>query len=118
MRSFNRRLLTENNRVLADHVYGSLVRHDPYNDGEQYAEIPRPGRVSYVGNMIYGEVLSFRGIARKRSMLPDPLTLSPQSYMLATFHQGGKCSISFLLDGDGEATYPVTREGYPVRVGI
>ena len=87
LRSFNRRMPEEVNRVLTDHVSELLFAPS----GQAVANLAREGvtgdRVKMVGDVMYDAVLAFTELAQ-RSV--DPLgrnRLQPGGYALATLHR-------------------------------
>jgi len=87
LRSFNRRMPEEINRVLTDHV--SELLFAPSN--QAVANLAREGvageRVRMVGDVMYDAVLAFTEISQRKV---DPLgrnRLEPGAYVLATLHR-------------------------------
>lgn len=87
LRSFNRRMPEEVNRVLTDHVSELLF----VPSGQALANLAREGIagecVKMVGDVMYDAVLAFTEIAQRRV---DPLGrygLQPGAYALATLHR-------------------------------
>jgi UDP-GlcNAc3NAcA epimerase len=87
LRSFNRRMPEEVNRVLTDHVAELLF----VPSGQALANLAREGVagdcVKMVGDVMYDAVLAFTEIAQRRV---DPLgryRLQPGAYALATLHR-------------------------------
>jgi UDP-GlcNAc3NAcA epimerase len=87
LRSFNRRMPEEINRVLTDHVSDCLFAptgtavYNLQNEGISSARIHQVGDVMYDAAVRYGETAS------RQSLILDRLELAPQSYILATVHR-------------------------------
>jgi UDP-GlcNAc3NAcA epimerase len=86
LRSFNRRMPEEINRVLTDHVSSLLfcptegAVHNLRNEGIEKG-------VFQVGDVMYDSFLFCRGLALKESTILSTLGLQPKSYCLATVHR-------------------------------
>ena len=86
LRSFNREMPEEHNRVLTDHCADLLfcptatavtnLRNEGITDG-----------VSLVGDTMYDAVLQFSEIAQQQSTVLERLGLEPKRYALATVHR-------------------------------
>jgi len=86
LRSFNRTMPEEHNRVLTDHSSDILfcptqtavdnLRHEGITQG-----------VHMVGDTMYDAVLHFGALARQKSNILNTLDLDPQTYYLATVHR-------------------------------
>lgn len=87
LRSFNREMPEEHNRVLTDHCSDLLFCPTP----AAVANLAREGiagpSVQLVGDTMFDAVLQFSDIARRRSRILDELELRPKGYMLATLHR-------------------------------
>jgi UDP-N-acetylglucosamine 2-epimerase len=108
LRSFNRRMPEEVNRILTDHVSDMLfcptmtaVNHlknegftNIVNDGKLIDEtlgtafegLKNP-QVVNVGDVMYDAALVFGGIAKKKSAILENLSLNPGEYFLLTLHR-------------------------------
>lgn len=86
LRSYNREMPEEHNRVLTDHCSDRLfcptesAVKNLSNEG-----IVRG--VHYVGDVMYDAVLNFSDIAERKSTILQDLQLSPKEYILATVHR-------------------------------
>jgi UDP-N-acetylglucosamine 2-epimerase len=86
LRSFNRAMPEEHNRVLTDHCADLLfcptqtavdnLTHEGINQG-----------VHRVGDTMYDAVLQFAEVARQRSTILQDLEIEPKEYLLATVHR-------------------------------
>ncbi|MCR2804340.1 non-hydrolyzing UDP-N-acetylglucosamine 2-epimerase [Paenibacillus soyae] len=86
LRSFNRRMPEETNRVLTDHMSSLLF----CPTDEAVANLEREGireHVHMVGDIMYDAVLAFLPIAREKSDILTRLGLSPRQYAVATVHR-------------------------------
>jgi len=86
LRSFNRRMPEEINRILADRISDLLfcptvtavenLRREGITEG-----------VANVGDVMYDASLYYRDLARRRSSISEKLALRPRQYVLATVHR-------------------------------
>ena len=86
LRSFNRKMPEEHNRVLTDHCADLLFC--PTSTAVE--NLNREGickGVHLVGDTMYDAVLQFSEIATKRSNILKRLLLKPHQYLLATIHR-------------------------------
>ncbi|WP_290977474.1 non-hydrolyzing UDP-N-acetylglucosamine 2-epimerase [Ferrovibrio sp.] len=86
LRSFNRAMPEEVNRVLADHVSELLF----CPTGQAAENLRREGierGVHVVGDVMYDTVLMTREAARRRSSILDKLGQKPGGYSIATVHR-------------------------------
>lgn len=86
LRSFNRKMPEEINRILTDHV-ASLLFCPTKTAVENLAREGITKHVHNVGDVMYDAVLRFAGIARERSVILDTLALKQKEYLLATIHR-------------------------------
>ena len=86
LRSFNRAMPEEHNRVVADHCADLLFCPTP----AAVTNLAHEGitnNVFLVGDTMYDAVRQFAGVARRQSTILDRLTLAPRRYLLATLHR-------------------------------
>lgn len=86
LRSFNRQMPEEINRVLTDHLSSFLFCPTQ----AAVANLKREGienNVHLVGDVMFDSVLFYKEIALQQSSIIESLQLSPQSYYLATIHR-------------------------------
>jgi UDP-GlcNAc3NAcA epimerase len=86
LRSFNRRMPEEINRVAADHVSDLLLAPTP----TAVANLEKEGltaRAILTGDLMYDAVLMFRERAAERSTILGRLHLTPGEYGVATIHR-------------------------------
>jgi UDP-N-acetylglucosamine 2-epimerase len=86
LRSFNRQMPEELNRVLTDHCSG-LLFCPTRTAVEQLAREGRHDGVHLVGDVMYDEVLRSVALAGERSRIRATLGLEAGSYCLATIHR-------------------------------
>ena len=87
LRSFNRRMPEEINRVLTDHVSELLLAPT----SAAVANLRREGvadvRIRLVGDVMCDAVLFYRGLANKQSQILERLKLADKQFLLATVHR-------------------------------
>jgi UDP-GlcNAc3NAcA epimerase len=88
MRSFDRSMPEELNRVLCDHASDLLLCSTDTAMRNLEAERAAGAR-HLVGDVMADVLLAFRGPARERSTAVEDLGLSPGEYVLATAHRAG-----------------------------
>jgi UDP-N-acetylglucosamine 2-epimerase len=86
LRSFNREMPEEHNRVVADHCSDLLFCPTQTAVSNLAREGVTKG-VHLVGDTMYDAVLQFSSIARKRSTILNDLKLQPKAYLLTTIHR-------------------------------
>ena len=87
LRSFNRRMPEEINRVLTDHA-SSLLFAPTETAVKNLANEGLPAdRVHLVGDVMYDAALAYGRIAEERSRILKSLRLNPRQYILATIHR-------------------------------
>jgi UDP-N-acetylglucosamine 2-epimerase len=86
LRSFNRAMPEEINRVVADHLSEVLLCPSRTAVENLTAEGVTRG-VHLVGDVMYDAVLGFAGIAAERSVVMRELNIEPRAYLLATVHR-------------------------------
>lgn len=88
MRSFDRSMPEELNRVLCDHASQLLLCSTETAMHNLEAE-SAAGERHLVGDVMADVLLAFRGPARERSTAVEDLGLTPGEYVLATAHRAG-----------------------------
>jgi len=88
MRSFDRAMPEELNRVLTDHAGDLLLCSTETAVGNLEREATR-GEVHLVGDVMADVSLAFRDIAEERSKILAELGLEPGSYLAVTAHRAG-----------------------------
>ena len=87
LRSFNRRMPEEINRVLTDHAADLLFTPTDTATGNLANESIPEDRVRQVGDVMYDAALFYAARAEARSRILETLGLAPKSYVLATVHR-------------------------------
>lgn len=86
LRSFNREMPEEHNRVLTDHCADMLFCPTQTAVDNLKQEGLVEG-VHWVGDTMFDAILQFAGIAARRSTILADLALQPKEYLLATVHR-------------------------------
>lgn len=86
LRSFNRAMPEEHNRVLTDHC-ADLLFCPTQTAVDNLAREGITQGVHLVGDTMYDAVLQFGELARQRSRILETLGLTPKRYLLATVHR-------------------------------
>jgi len=86
LRSFNREMPEERNRVVADHC-ADMLFCPTQTAVDNLAREGVTNGVHLVGDTMYDAVLQFSSIARKRSTIIKDLNLESKGYLLATIHR-------------------------------
>lgn len=86
LRSFNREMPEEHNRVLTDHC-ADLLCCPTQTAVDNLAREGITQGVHLVGDTMYDAALQFSEIARERSTILQDLRLKPREYLLATVHR-------------------------------
>lgn len=102
LRSFNRTMPEEHNRVLTDHCSDLLLCPTTTAIRNLANEGIKDG-VHLVGDTMYDAILQFSALARTRSSILDSLSLETGSYILATIHRPANVDHPEVLNGIIEA---------------
>jgi UDP-N-acetylglucosamine 2-epimerase len=86
LRSFNREMPEEHNRVVADHC-SDLLFCPTQRAVDNLAREGVTNGVHLVGDTMYDAVLQFSSIAREHSTILEDLDLEPKTYLLTTIHR-------------------------------
>ena len=113
LRSFNKKIPEEINRVLVDHVSDLLFCPTRTAVENLQREGIRKG-VHLVGDVMYDAVLLYLDLAEKKSRIMERLGLKPKSYALATVHRAENTDQPDRLQAIMEGLERVAREGLPV----
>ncbi|MDC3364886.1 UDP-N-acetylglucosamine 2-epimerase (non-hydrolyzing) [Pseudomonadales bacterium] len=87
LRSFNRKMPEEINRILTDHAATLLLAPTELAVRNLSKEGIKGEKVKCVGDVMYDAALFFAEVARTKSTLLDRLGVNPNSYTLATIHR-------------------------------
>lgn len=126
LRSFNRAMPEEINRILTDHSADMLFTPTPTATKNLLAEGVAAERIVQSGDVMQDAASLFRGIASKRSDVLNRLGLTPKSFVLATIHRqentDDPARLNAIVDGLGKAAQriPVVLPMHPrttARVG-
>lgn len=113
LRSFNRQMPEEINRVVADHVCDLLLAPTPTAIANLRVE-GLVGRSVYTGDVMYDAVLHFRTLAKQRSKVLQQLELQPHAYAVATLHRAENTDDPVKLRALLDALNSVANEHFPV----
>lgn len=97
LRSFNRRMPEEINRIVADQLADMLFAPTPAAVENLRREGIAEDRVHLVGDVMYDAALFYRDRARRRSTILERLSLEPRRYALATAHRAENVDVEALL---------------------
>ena len=86
LRSFNREMPEEHNRIVADHC-SDLLFCPTQTAVDNLAREGIASGVHLVGDTMYDAVLQFSSIAQKRSTILEDLGLDSKGYLLTTIHR-------------------------------
>ncbi len=86
LRSFNREMPEEHNRVLTDHI-ADLLFCPTQTAVDNLRNEGITAGVHLVGDTMYDAVLQFAAVAPQRSTILARLNLTPKGYLLATVHR-------------------------------
>jgi UDP-GlcNAc3NAcA epimerase len=87
LRSFNRRMPEEINRILTDQISDILFAPTPAAVRHLEDENFRADSIHLVGDVMYDAVLHFRQCAARQSRILDTLNLAGHAYVLCTIHR-------------------------------
>jgi len=87
LRSFNRAMPEELNRVVADHAADLLLAPTRAAVANLRREGVPPGRIALTGDVMYDVALYYGDKAGRASRVLDELDLRPRGYVLATVHR-------------------------------
>ncbi|HHX44812.1 MAG TPA: UDP-N-acetylglucosamine 2-epimerase (non-hydrolyzing) [Chloroflexi bacterium] len=110
LRSFNRRMPEEVNRVLTDHISDLLLAPTETAVANLQREGLPPERIHQVGDVMYDAALYHAAQAEERSDILQRLALTPRSYVLATVHRAENTDDAGRLTAIFEALCVVAEE--------
>lgn len=87
LRSFNRRMPEEINRLLTDQISKWLFAPTPTAVANLRNEGVAESKVHFVGDVMYDATLLFSRVASERASLTERLGLTRRGYVLATIHR-------------------------------
>ena len=113
VRSFNRRMPEEINRVVADHV-SDLLLAPTRTAMENLEREGLSGRAVLTGDVMYDAVAAHRQVAARRSSILGILGLAPGTYALATVHRAENTDDAERLEGIVTAFNDIAGDGLPL----
>jgi UDP-GlcNAc3NAcA epimerase len=117
LRSFNRRMPEEHNRIVSDHLSTLLLcptqtaLENLRKEGLDGSNLPH---VALVGDVMYDSVLFYIGLAGCRSKVLDTMKLRAGEYALATIHRAENTDDTTRLGGILDALARIAGEGLTV----
>jgi len=116
LRSFNRRMPEEINRVVADCLSSLLFCPTDTAVSNLAAEGITQG-VHQIGDVMYDSVLFNSSLAEKSSRILETLNLEPKSFYLATVHRAENTDdphrLAGIMDAFGRSNYPIVLPLHP-----
>jgi len=110
LRSFNRRMPEEINRVLVDHMAELLFAPSLLAADNLKREGIPESRIHLVGDVMYDAALYYAAKSAKESSILSQLGLQPKSYILATIHRAHNTDTPACLRAIVEGLTAVSRE--------
>lgn len=110
LRSWNRAMPEEINRVAADHVSDLLFAPTRAAVENLRREGVAPGKIAQVGDVMYDAALYYGGRAARTSKVLRALALESRGYVLATIHRAENTDDPARLDALFEALDRLARE--------
>jgi len=138
LRSFNRKMPEEINRVLTDHISSYLfcptktavenLRREGFtnilNDGEltpcpidPHSSLPAPVVIN-TGDVMHDAALMYLELAEEKSTILDELGLRPKEYALATVHRAENTDNPERLNAIFQGLANIAKKGLPVIVPL
>ncbi|KXJ57068.1 MAG: UDP-N-acetyl glucosamine 2-epimerase [Colwellia sp. Phe_37] len=117
LRSFNRRMPEEVNRVLTDHIATLLFAPTELALKNLLKEGVERSKIHLVGDVMYDAALYFYKKAEQKSKILETLKLSSKEYVLATIHRqentDDKHRLSSIINGLSQSSVPVILPLHP-----
>lgn len=117
LRSFNRRMPEEVNRILTDHSASLLFTPTDTATINLRNEGITGEKVQQVGDVMYDAAIYYGERARQRSSILDALGLEPKKYVLATVHRAENTDdpvrLKNILDGFASSSRPIVLPLHP-----
>nr|WP_295923756.1 UDP-N-acetylglucosamine 2-epimerase (non-hydrolyzing) [uncultured Dyadobacter sp.] len=125
LRSFNKTMPEEINRILSDHVstylfpptqtgYDNLIREGFNVNSVAPYTIDNPG-IFNVGDVMYDNTMFFTEVAKKKASVLEKYNLTPGDFLLATLHRNANTDDPLRLNAIFEALSEMTRM-YGIRI--
>lgn len=113
LRSYNRTMPEEINRILTDHM-SAILCCPTYRSVENLKSEGIAEGVHHVGDVMYDAALLFGSVAESTSDILTELNLTPQRYYLATVHRAENTSDKERLSNIFEALTEISTDSTPV----
>ncbi|HQN20631.1 MAG TPA: UDP-N-acetylglucosamine 2-epimerase (non-hydrolyzing), partial [Syntrophobacteraceae bacterium] len=110
LRSFNRRMPEETNRVVADHVADLLFAPTTTAKKNLLNEGVREADIHLVGDVMYDAALYYGSKSEKESRILSRLEVEPKEYVLATVHRAENTDNANCLRAIFEGLMQVSRD--------
>jgi len=114
LRSFNRRMAEEHNRVVSDHLSTLLLCPTRTAVENLRREGIDGASVENVGDVMYDSILHYTGVADKLSDVLHRLKLNPGNYGLVTIHRAENTDDPVRLKNIFKGLEQIVREGLPL----
>jgi UDP-N-acetylglucosamine 2-epimerase (non-hydrolysing) len=115
LRSYDRQMPEETNRILADHCSDLLFAPTPKAAATLVSEGILKDKISVTGNTIVDAVFRNAEIAKRRAKARKRLNLKPQSYVVTTVHRQENVDNRERFEGILKGLEKVSRDlGFPV----
>lgn len=117
LRSFNRRMPEEINRIVADHTSNLLLAPTATAVANLRQEGVPEGNIVLTGDVMYDVALHFGALAARSSRILEALRLAPRSYILATVHRqentDDAARLAVVLSAFADSSKPVVLPLHP-----
>jgi UDP-GlcNAc3NAcA epimerase len=117
LRSFNRNMPEEINRILTDHIATLLFAPTDLAVSNLLKEGVERSKIHQVGDVMYDAALAFSKKAEQKSSILGALALSSKGYVLATIHRqentDDKQRLSSIIHGLSQSSVPVVLPLHP-----
>lgn len=110
LRSFDRDMPEEINRVLTDHISDMLFAPTDYSRGLLLKEGIPENKIFVTGNTVVDALLQNQKIAQEKSDVLNKFELKKRKYMLITSHRAENVDVKERLEGILEGTERIYRE--------
>lgn len=117
LRSFNRRMPEEINRILTDHASDLLFAPSQTAVANLHYEGVAPSKIRLVGDVMFDAVQTFTQVAKRESSILADLALAPKSYALVTIHRkentDDPARLSAFIEGLSQSPLPIVLPLHP-----
>ena len=116
LRSFNRRMPEEINRILTDHIAAQLfVPSEQALENLRHEGFPK-SQIHQVGDVMYDAILYYRNLAHQPLEISN-LNIPPNKYILATLHRSENVDnpirLQAIFNGLSNCSYPIILPLHP-----